>query len=82
MSNDLPPLEQVDLDCNAVFDLHLALRRWSIPKNALWMSELPASRVARNPMEYLSRAWAAPEVEEDLVATIIRTYSTGHHSFQ
>lgn len=72
MTDDLPTAEHVDLDYNAVIDLYLALQRWTVTKNALWMEELLASRVARNPIECLSRAWRAPRVDAELAATIIR----------
>jgi hypothetical protein len=72
MSDDLRTAERVDLDYNAVIDLYLALQRWTITKNALWMEKLLASRVARNPIECLSRAWMAPRVDSELAATIIR----------
>jgi hypothetical protein len=85
MSDDLPTAESVDLDYNADIDLYLALQRWTITKNALWTHQLLASRVARNPMECLSRAWRAPEVDEKLAAAIIRllpSYDMIHFDFE
>lgn len=49
MSDDLPPLENVQMDYNADIDLHLRARYWGIYNNYLWKKQLLTSRVAHKP---------------------------------
>lgn len=71
MSDDLPTLEDVVMDCNAVVDLQAAVISWGITKNEGWMQRLLALRVACDPWECLSRAWLGPNLNICLAMRVI-----------
>lgn len=78
MSNNLPDVGYVDLDYNAVIDLHLATEHFGISRNPYWLEQLLTSRVASNPWECLSRAWNPPEVNTVLAEEIISLIPSYH----
>jgi hypothetical protein len=72
ISGNVPPFDKVSFDSAFAVDLYGAAQAYGIEASRGWLGKLLAERVANDPWGCLARAWKGPDINLNLVETVIK----------
>lgn len=68
---DVPPFDQVGFKPTFAVDLYRGAKSYGIDGPNCWIGRLLAERVASDPWGCLARAWKSPDIDFNLIETVI-----------